>query len=105
MANTLVVRLKEWQRDSRLLYLKMPRSASLEGVWRLLYLKHGKHFQENVFSTISSDDTSEMMKMIVVKCTRLYNHLLHCMTTRKRWCQLSANFKDAQLRSKQVIGR
>ena len=27
------------------------------------------------------------------------------MTTRKQWCQLSANFKDAQLRLKHVIGR
>ena len=49
MANTLVVRLKEWQRDGRLLYLKMPRSSSVEDVWRLLYLKLGKHFQENFF--------------------------------------------------------
>ena len=65
MANTLFLCLKEWQRDGRLLYLKMPRSASVEDVWRLLYLKLGKHFQENFFfSTISSDDTSEM---IVVK--------------------------------------
>ena len=65
MANTLFLCLKEWQGDGRLLYLKMPRSASVEDVWRLLYLKLGKHFQENFFfSTISSDDTSEM---IVVK--------------------------------------
>ena len=34
MANTL--------RDGRLLYLKMPRSSSIEDVWRLLYLKLGK---------------------------------------------------------------
>ena len=41
MANTLG--------DGRLLYLKMPRSSSVEDVWRLLYLKLGKHFQENFF--------------------------------------------------------
>ena len=74
MANMLVVHLKEWQRAGRLLYLKMPQSVSVEDIWCLLYLKLGKNFQENFFSTISFDDMSEM---IVVKCTHLDNQLLY----------------------------
>jgi len=58
----LVVHLKEWQRDSRLLYLKMPQSAFVEDVWRLLYLKLGKHCLENFF--FDDLNTSEM---VVVK--------------------------------------
>ena len=56
---------------------------------------------------LSSDDS----EMIVVKCSRLFNHFLisitgaqrSFMTTRKQWNQLSANFKDAQLRLKNVM--
>ena len=57
---------------------------------------------------VLSSDNSEM---IVVKCLRLFNHFLisitgaqrSFMTTRKQWNQLSANFKDAQLRLKIVF--
>ena len=55
---------------------------------------------------LSSDNSG----MIVVKCTRLFYHLLISITgaqqpfvrTRKQWNQLSANLKDAPLRLKNV---
>lgn len=102
----------------RLLCLKMPRSTFVEHVRRLLYLKLRKHFVENYFLDdldllitrgkwfLSSDNSG----MIVVQRKRLFNHLFISitstqrpfMTTRKQWNQLSANFKDAQSRLKNV---
>ena len=49
--------------------------------------------------------------MIVVKCTRLFNHLLisitgaqrSFMTTGKQWNQISANFKDVKLHLKNHV--
>lgn len=77
-----------------------------------------KHFVENYFLDdldllitrrkwfLSSDNSG----MIVVQRKRLFNHLFISitsiqrlfMTTRKQWNQLSANFKDAQSRLKNV---
>ena len=83
-----VIHLKEWQRERRLLYLKMPRSTFVKDVWRLLYLKLQKHFIEKYFFDdvnllitrekwfLSSDNSG----MIAVKCTRLFNHLLISIT-------------------------
>ena len=94
----------------------LPQNASVhvaKDVWRLLYLKLRKHFIEKYFFDdvdllitrekwfLSSDNSG----VIVVKCTRLFNHLLISitgaqrpfMTTGKQWNQLSANFKDVKL--------
>lgn len=85
------------------------------------YLKLRKHFYRKLLfrRCRSSDYAREMILssdnsgMIVVKCSRLFNHLLisitgaqrSFMTTRKQWNQLSANFKDAAHKTWQRLAR
>ena len=49
--------------------------------------------------------SSHNSEMIVVKCTRLYNHLLHYHDNKKTMVSTEREFQNARLRSKHVIGR